>query len=142
MSIFVQIGAGAGDKDARVNFRDGFTEIVKSQEKSTISRIILVEPNPLNIKDLMECWKDYPQAEIYNIAIVPASHKSNVVFFYYTEKDAPNYQVSSVFPTHIQKAYGKDVELKRFCVGVMNINQFNSFLLKKTDNIELYAMDI
>ena len=27
--IFIQIGAGACDKDSRANYRDGFTEFVK-----------------------------------------------------------------------------------------------------------------
>ena len=27
--IFIQIGAGAGDLDARSDFRDGFTEFIK-----------------------------------------------------------------------------------------------------------------
>ena len=142
MTVFVQIGAGAGDRDARVNFRDGFTEFVKGLDKTSVSRIVLIEPNPLNIKDLMECWKDYPQAEIYNIAVVPSSHKAKVVYFYYTEKDAPNYQVASVFPEHIQKSYGKDVELKKICVGAMGVNELNAFLFSENEFIKLYAMDI
>ena len=47
--IFIQIGAGAGDLDKRANCRDGFTEIIKSLPRHMIKKIILVEPNPLNI---------------------------------------------------------------------------------------------
>jgi hypothetical protein len=65
--IFIQIGAGAGDLDVNTNCRDGFTEIIKSLPRHLIKKIILVEPNPLNIPLLKECWKDYPEAIIYEI---------------------------------------------------------------------------
>lgn len=64
---FVQVGAGAGDLDPRMGNRDGFTEYVKQLDKNLINKIILVEPNPINIPKLKEAWKDYPQAEILNI---------------------------------------------------------------------------
>jgi len=142
MTVYVQIGAGAGDKDSRVNFRDGFTELVKKTDKSTISRIILVEPNPLNIPSLVECWKDYPQAEIYNIAICSTEHKIRGVYLFYTEKDAPHYQVSSVFPDQIKRIYGADVDLKKILVGCMNINEFNSLVLAEDEYVVLYSIDV
>lgn len=142
MAVYVQIGAGAGDRDSRVDFRDGFTEFVKKHDRSLISRIILVEPNPLNIKDLMECWKEYPQAEIYNIAICSSNYPHKGINFFYTEKDAPHYQVSSVFPEQIQKSYGTDIELKRMLVGCMNINEFNSLVLAKDEYVRMYSIDV
>jgi len=63
--IFIQIGAGAGDLDKGANCRDGFTEFIKSLPRDRIKKIILVEPNPLNISLLRECWKDYSEAIIY-----------------------------------------------------------------------------
>jgi len=36
--IFVQLGAGVGDLDPRSQFRDGFTEFVKSLPKETIKK--------------------------------------------------------------------------------------------------------
>ena len=53
--IFIQIGAGAGDLDKRANCRDGFTEFIKKLPKNRIKKIILVEPNPINIQLLREC---------------------------------------------------------------------------------------
>ena len=58
--IFIQIGAGAGDLDKRANCRDGFTEFIKNLPRERIKKIILVEPNKLNIPLLKECWKNYP----------------------------------------------------------------------------------
>ena len=51
--IFIHIGAGAGDKDPKFNFRDGFTEYVKKYPITKKEReIYLVEANPKNIKKL------------------------------------------------------------------------------------------
>ena len=69
--IYMQVGAGAGDQDSRADFRDGFTEYVKAREINDDDKIILVEPNPLNIPALTRCWESYPQAEIHQIGIVP-----------------------------------------------------------------------
>ena len=46
--IFIHIGAGVGDLDSSVNFRDGFSEYVK-KNKSEEKRIYVVEANPKNI---------------------------------------------------------------------------------------------
>src|SRR5437667_300056 len=105
MKTFVQIGAGAGDKDSGANFRDGFTEYVKKLDKSSISRIILVEPNPINIPLLRECWQDYPQAEIFSLGICLNSSKEKFITFYYAEEDAPQYQVFSMRKEHVQKHF-------------------------------------
>ena len=94
METYVQIGAGAGDQDARANFRDGFTEFVKRRHPGQVSRIVLVEPNPFNIAALKACWKDHPQAEILQMGVCPTSHQhpSHRATFYYAEEDAPCYQ--------------------------------------------------
>ena len=142
MSIFIQVGAGAGDQDTRLKNRDGFTEYVKSLDKSSVSRIILIEANPLNVPLLIECWKDYPQAEIHTIAIVPERHTAKGVYIHYCEKDGPNYQVTSVYPEHIKKHYGEDAVLKKIFVGCMTINEFNALHLKQNDFVKLYSLDI
>jgi hypothetical protein len=82
--IYVQIGAGAGDQDSRANYRDGFSETIKILPKDQIKKIILVEPNPLNIPNLIECWKDYPQATIVQKAIVPKNiyNKTKMIPFF------------------------------------------------------------
>jgi hypothetical protein len=58
--VFIQIGAGAGDLDSRASFRDGFTEYVKKIEPSQIERIILLEPNPVNIPFLKKMLGKIP----------------------------------------------------------------------------------
>jgi hypothetical protein len=41
MTIYIQVGAGAGDQDSRAGFRDGFSEYVKKLDPNLIKRIIL-----------------------------------------------------------------------------------------------------
>ena len=138
--IFIQIGAGAGDLDERANYRDGFTEIIKKLPRHIIKKIILVEPNPLNIPLLKECWKDYPEAIIYEIGIVPNKYQSNSIDLYYCPLDGPNYQVASIDKSHIQKHYGENCELEKFTIHVKQLENFINEIT--TEEIELLALDI
>jgi FkbM family methyltransferase len=138
--IFIQIGAGAGDLDKRANCRDGFTEIIKSLPRHIIKKIILVEPNPLNIPLLKECWKDYPEAIIYEIGIVPKKYQNNTMDLYYCPLDGPNYQVASINKNHIQKHYGDNCELEKFIIPVKQLEIFINEIT--TEEIELLALDI
>jgi FkbM family methyltransferase len=138
--IFIQIGAGAGDLDKRANCRDGFTELIKKIPRCDIKKIILVEPNPLNIPFLRECWKDYPEAIIYELGIVPKQYQSNTMDLYYCPLDAPNYQVASINKNHIQKHYGKNCELKKITIQVKELEKFINEIT--TEEIEVLALDI
>jgi FkbM family methyltransferase len=138
--IFIQIGAGAGDLDKRANCRDGFTEFIKKLPKQMIKKIILVEPNPLNIPLLKECWKDYPEAIIYEIGIVPKNYQNNTIDLYYCPLDGPHYQVASINKSHIQKHYGDDCELEKFIIPVKHIEDFINEVT--TEEIQLLALDI
>jgi hypothetical protein len=103
--IYIQIGAGAGDQDERAGYRDGFTEYIKSLDKKEIDRILLVEPNPVNIPNLKKCWEDYSQVEIYNIGICSKTCVNKNITFYYVEEDAPHYQVFSMNKQHVRNHY-------------------------------------
>ena len=138
--IFIQIGAGAGDLDKRANCRDGFTEIIKSLPRHMIKKIILVEPNPLNIPLLKECWKDYPEAIIYEIGIVPKKYQNNTMDLYYCPLDGPHYQVASINKSHVQKHYGDNCEIGKFIITVKQLEIFINEIT--TEEIELLALDI
>jgi hypothetical protein len=138
--IFIQIGAGAGDLDKRANYRDGFTEFIKNKPREMIKKIILVEPNPLNIPLLKECWKDYPEAVIYEIGIVPINYQNNSMCLYYCPLDAPHYQVASINKNHVQKHYGENCELNNFIIPVRQLENFINEVT--TEEIELLALDI
>lgn len=138
--IFIQIGAGAGDLDIRAGCRDGFSELVKSLPREYIKKIILVEPNPLNIKCLKHCWKNYPESTIYELGIVPRNYSNSNIDFFYCPLDAPHYQVASIDKTHIQKHYGTDCELKKFNIPVKHLEDFIHGITK--EEIELLVIDI
>lgn len=140
MSVYIQVGAGAGDNDSRSNYRDGFTEYVKALDISSIDKIILVEPNPFNIEKLKECWKDYPQARILNIGIATSDKNNSELHFYYATEDAPHYQVCSIELAHVKKHYPNGT-IKTFTIlckdlkTVINENVTNTV-------IDMIALDI
>ena len=138
--IFIQIGAGAGDLDERANCRDGFTELIKKLPRQSIKKIILVEPNPLNIPLLKKCWKDYPESIIYEIGIVPKNYQNNTIDLYYCPLDAPHYQVASINKSHVQKHYGDNCEIEKFIIPVKQLENFINEIT--TEEIDLLALDI
>lgn len=138
--VFVQIGAGAGDQDARANYRDGFTEFVKRLDPTKVSRIILVEPNPVNLPALRMCWKDYAQAQIVPVGIRPRSHPDAAITFYYAEEDGPHYQVFSLVESHVRAHYPngtiRSVEVATLTIQELLLN------VVKAERIDLLALDI
>jgi len=138
----LQIGAGAGDQDSRANLRDGFTEFVKKyiDPKNERVRIILVEPNPVNIPFLKECWKDYRQAEIYQLGICLRSSPQKEITFYYAEEDAPHYQVFSMNKEHVEKHYPSQT-IKEMVVECVPLEDFIQARIG-TAEINLLALDI
>jgi hypothetical protein len=140
--IFIQIGAGAGDLDARADCRDGFTELVKRLPKEHVKQIILVEPNPLNIPLLKECWKEYPQSVIYEIAIVPKHYPADHIELFYSPLDGPHYQVASIKKSHIEKHYGTDCAMEKAIVPVRHLDRFLGETVASDKEIELLSLDI
>jgi FkbM family methyltransferase len=139
--VFVQVGAGAGDQDSRDNFRDGFTEFVKSLDPSQVGKIVLVEPNPQNIQALRACWKEYPQAEIIEKGIRPRSCPSQTQAFYYADEDAPHFQVFSMLEQHVRKHYPTGT-IRSIEVPTVTIDELLNSVAVGNDRIELLALDI
>lgn len=137
---YVQIGAGAGDLDSRANCRDGFSEYVKMINPSQIERIILLEPNPVNIPLLKKCWEKYPQAEIHQFAIRPSSSKIKMQTFYYAEEDQPHYQVFSMSKKHVKKHYPKGT-IRKIQIETVTIKEFFRDIVGNK-HIDLLSLDI
>ena len=136
---FVHIGAGAGDLDPSSNFRDGFTEFIKNKRNKK-NKIYLVEANPKNIKKLKETWKDYKNTKIFNLAIVPNNFKKKVIKLFYSENDAPHFQLMSSDINHV-KRYFPQAKIKSINTRVMKIDYFLERYFKKT-KIESFSLDI
>lgn len=141
--IFIQIGAGAGDRDPRANFRDGFSELVKSLPRDRIKKIILVEPNPVNIYHLNICWNEYSNAEIHQVAIVPKNLSGTKLNFYYCVNDGPHYQVASINRDHVIKHY-ETAEISDIKIISVDGIDLETFLVNTigNENIELLSLDI
>jgi FkbM family methyltransferase len=139
--IFIQVGAGAGDLDSRANYNDGFTKFIKSLSRDRIKKIILVEPNPLNIPALKKCWKDYPESVIYTKAVVPSYTDICNIEFFYCPKDAPHYQVASIRKDHIEKHYGVGCEIVSHIVKTITLENLIQESIG-SDEIELLSLDI
>ena len=119
-NFFVHFGAGAGDLDQRTNFKCGFTEFIK-KNCSLEDKAYVVEVNPKNIDKLTSCYQNYKNVDIVNIGI---THKnSGECEFFFTEDDAPHYQVCSMNINHVKKHYPNSI-INSFKVQVLNVNEF------------------
>ena len=138
--IFVHLGAGAGDMDKRANFRCGFTELIKKNCLNN-DKVIVVEANPKNISQLKLSYNGYKNVEILNIAITHEISKQ--LKFFYTEEDAPHYQVCSVDINHVKKHYPSS-KIESFIIDAININEFiKKYVGNKIDylSIDLEGID-
>ena len=117
--IFVHLGAGVGDLDKKTNFRCGFTEFIKKNYKSG-DKIHVLEANPKNINDLKACYKNFTNVNIYNLGISIENEKK--INLYYTDDDAPHYQVCTTKIEHLKKHYPKSI-IKSFQVPSLSINK-------------------
>ena len=141
MTIFIQIGAGAGDLDYSADFREGFSRNVKSRVLNIDDRILVLEANPFNISTLTTAWRNYPQVAVFNLAILPAkSSKRQKIDFYYSADDGPFFQIASVNESHVRKHFPYS-EVKRIQVDAIEINQFLELNCGSLP-IELIAIDI
>lgn len=139
MKNYVQIGAGVANLDPRTN-ADGFFNYMQQQPKSEIGKIVLVEPNKINIHKLRMAWADFPMAEIHPKGICPSNYVDRVLTFYYAEEDGPHYQVYSVSKDHVLKHYPNGT-IREDLVTCTTINK----LIKETigdNSIEMLALDI
>ena len=118
--IFVHLGAGAGDLDSGANFRCGVTEFIKKNSKSS-DKIFLLEANPKNIPKLKSCYKKFPNAKIFNLGIT--TKRGRKLNFFYTEDDAPHYQVCTTRKNHLKKHYPNS-QIKTFSISTITINEF------------------
>jgi len=138
--VFVQLGAGAGDLDPRASNQDGFTNFIKKMPVENVKKIVLVEPNPLNIPNLKECWKDYNMATIHQMAISTCENNETTSKFYYTDNDGPHYQIGSLLRSHNENSRYKNEKVNEIDVKVQHINYFLENQVGT--EIELLALDI
>ena len=135
--IFLHIGGGAGDLNPSTNFRDGFSEFVKSH-KSKDKNIFIIEANSVNINKLKETWKKYKSVKIFNIAISAKTKKQ--LKFFYSKKDAPHYLLFSNDINHIKRHFPESKIKSKFIKAIT----INKFLDENFNNklIDYFSIDI
>lgn len=107
----VQIGAG-----------HGFDHVSKLIEGKDVDMLILVEPNPLNIPKLRECYKDINNVIIDDVAIGLVDDV--VQKLYYSTNNLPDYQFASFIIEHILK-HGLSMDsIKHFDVFCKTLTTF------------------
>ena len=140
MSIYIQIGAGAGDQEKGNQNIDGFTKFIKSTKITNEDKILIVEANAMNIETLKKCWKNFSNVKIFNLAITGDNNKLNQIELYYTEDDFPFYQITSNNYEHVRKHYPKS-QIKKFLVNSKKISEFLSEEVN-SNKVEYLAIDI
>jgi FkbM family methyltransferase len=138
--IYIQVGAGAGDRDIRSGYKDGFTNYLKSISLDINDRIILIEPNPINIPYLEGCWENHLEAEIYQIGICLEELKNQSITFYYADEDGPHFQVFSMNREHVSLHYPDNI-IKEKVIECLSLKEFIQKYVGN-EKIEILALDI
>ena len=138
--LFLQIGAGAGNKDPRSSFHDGFTDYVSRISLTDSDRIILVEPNPGNVAALEESWRNTECAQILPLAALPNGESPTDITLWYAQDDAPHFQVASHDRAHVERHYPHSV-IESMTVPAI---PFNELLQQVAQNrsLELLGIDV
>ena len=137
---YLFLGTGVGDLDESVNYRCGFTEFIKKNYQPK-DNIFLVEANKNHIQKLKECWKNFQNINIFNIAIARNNEDEGIKKFYYSKESAPHYQTCSMHVEHVIKHYPNDKNIQSFKVNAISINKFiNKYL--KNERIDYCSIDL
>ena len=133
--ILVQIGAGSASFDTQ--FSDGFSNFIK--RKKIYDKILIVEANPIHIKNLIKFWKLNKKVKIFNLAITPDNSHLKKMTFFYSEEDSPNYQIFSNSKSFVIKHFPKS-KIKSLIANCLNISNF--FKKNKIKKIDFLSLDI
>ena len=141
MSLYIQIGGGVGNQDPSAGLKDGFMSFIRRSALAADDEVIVIEANPLLIDRLRQSWSDCPQAKVLHLAITADDFlASSEIELFYSQDDAPFYQISSTIKSHVEKFY-PDSNISSFKVPVLGINDFLSSF-QDFSSIELLATDI
>lgn len=120
----VQIGSNKGN--------DELSKHLKQNYKS-LDFGLFVEANPLHIGNLKNCYSQYENAIIENIAIKVPSYKNNTLKLYYHKNDGPMYHVASCVRSHVEIYYPSE-GINYFKVPCISIGDlFKKYNIKELD---------
>lgn len=126
----IQIGANYGDDDLSWYLKKNCPEL---------DFALFVEANSIHVPRLKECYKNYENVIIENIAVKVPDNLSEELTIYYHTNDAPQYGIASCNIEHIYKhmefvPYLKDGEIKSFSVPCVTMEDlFEKYNIKELD---------
>ena len=133
-NVYIDLGAASLDEKKTNYFYNYVSKDISKQNK----KIVCVEANDVHITDIKNRYKDFKDVIVYNLAVVD-NKEIEQVKLYYCEKDAPDYQVSSIDIEHVKKHYPNEEILNK----TVNCIEINTFLERfKNYNIEYLKLDI
>ena len=115
----VQIGSNKGN-DHLFNFlKSNYTELDFG---------LFVEPNTLHIEDLKNCYSNYSNAIIENIAAKSPLRTETELEIFYNTNDGPGYEIASCDINHIKKhmnwiSYLNEGEIKSFKIPCVTLEE-------------------
>ena len=85
---------------------------------------LFVEPNPIHIDKLKNCYSKFSNIVIENVAIKPSNYQNNNIEIFYHEKD-PDKQVASINIEHVQnhEKFWSHGEIKSFTIPCISLEE-------------------
>jgi FkbM family methyltransferase len=120
--VIVQLGANRG--------YDGLTKWVENNKDLHIEKLILVEPMVKHHKSLEECYNQIENKIIDSVAVGLTEGEFDL---YWTPKDGPLFEVTSLVKEHVIKHWGNS-DIQTINVKVKTLEQIlDSYNLKNID---------
>jgi FkbM family methyltransferase len=120
----VQIGSNKGDDELSNHLKQNYNELEFG---------LFVEANPLHIGNLKNCYSQYKNAIIENVAIKVPSYKENTLKLYYHQNDGPMYHVASCVKSHLEIYYPSN-GIRHFEVPCISLDDlFEKYKIKSLD---------
>ena len=120
----VQIGSNKGDDELSKHLKQNYNHLEFA---------LFVEANPLHIGNLKNCYHQYENCFIENIAIKVPSHNDDTLKLYYHVNDGPMYHVASCVKSHIEIYYPTE-GIKYFYIPCISIDDlFSKYNIEELD---------
>lgn len=120
----VQIGSNKGGDELSKHLKENYNELEFG---------LFVEANPLHIGNLINCYSQYQNAIIENVAIKVPSYNEDTLKLYYHQNDGPMYHIASCAKSHIEIYYPSE-GIRYFEVPCITIDElFEKYNIKKLD---------
>jgi FkbM family methyltransferase len=120
----IQVGSNKGNDDLSKHLKENYNELEFG---------LFVEANPLHIGNLKNCYSQYENAIIENIAIKDPLHQDETLKLYYHQNDGPMYHVASCIKSHIEIYYSSE-GIRHFDIPCITLDDlFEKYNIQELD---------